>query len=231
MRVSLPISTVGRALARLQHAADGVAEAQHEVGRDRRLAHRAADAVGAEVGSAHRGRARSQGGRILAPRSRPAASQTFERVDRGRDIVHAHDARAALHRGQRRGHAGRPGARPTGAAGQRAERGLARPAHQQRPAERQQLALPAQQLEVVLDALAEADARVEHDALGARCRRAAARQRARAGRRPPRRPRRRSAAAAASSPGRRACASGRRRSGGCAATASSAPGAAARACR
>ena len=36
-----------------QHLADGVAEAQHEVGRDRRVADRAADAVGAEVGSAH----------------------------------------------------------------------------------------------------------------------------------------------------------------------------------
>ena len=42
-----------RAPARLQHLADRVAQAQHEVGRDRRRADRAADAVGAEIGSAH----------------------------------------------------------------------------------------------------------------------------------------------------------------------------------
>ena len=53
MRVSLPISTVGRRALLAQHLADGVAETQHEVGRDRRVADRAADSVGAEVGSAH----------------------------------------------------------------------------------------------------------------------------------------------------------------------------------
>ena len=40
-------------IRRLQHTPDRVAEAQHEIGRDRRLADRAADAVGTKVSSAH----------------------------------------------------------------------------------------------------------------------------------------------------------------------------------
>ena len=39
--------------AGFQHPTDRVAEAQHEVRRDRRLAHGATNAVGAEIGSAH----------------------------------------------------------------------------------------------------------------------------------------------------------------------------------
>ena len=51
--MSLPMITIGlrhsRRLVRLRALAVGVAEAQHEVGRDRALADAAADAVGAEI--------------------------------------------------------------------------------------------------------------------------------------------------------------------------------------
>ena len=53
MRVSLPITTIGEApvLAALgdQYTAQGVAQAQHEVGRDHALADPATDAISTEV--------------------------------------------------------------------------------------------------------------------------------------------------------------------------------------
>ncbi|MCY1554981.1 hypothetical protein D9M68_915990 [compost metagenome] len=43
----------GTGLGFLEHAADGVCEAQHEIGGDGRLADRAANAVGAEILTGH----------------------------------------------------------------------------------------------------------------------------------------------------------------------------------
>src|SRR5512141_3102869 len=85
-----------------------------------------------------------------------------ERIDGRRDVVDADDARAALDGGQRRGDA-RGKALADRSTGERAERRLARPADEERPADREQLALAPQQLEVVLRRLAETDPRVEHD--------------------------------------------------------------------
>ena len=98
-----------------------------------------------------------------------------------------------------------------GVAEQPAERALARRADEHRTPERDELVEPAQQLEVVLDRLAEADPGIEADAL---LRGSPQRPRTRAAPRetpsPPRR-RRRSEDRPASSAARRACASGKRR--------------------
>ena len=58
MRVSLPMSTRGGRRVRApsadgEHAAGRPAELQHELGRDRRLADAAADAVGTEIVALH----------------------------------------------------------------------------------------------------------------------------------------------------------------------------------
>ena len=101
-----------RARPALQHAADGMAQAQHEVGRDRRLPTvprmpSVPKYVLLMVSSA----AVWSVGRSAAPARLPDR----QRIDRRGDIVHAHDARAALHRQQRRRDAGRQRARSTGA--------------------------------------------------------------------------------------------------------------------
>ena len=126
----------------------------------------------------------------------------------GRDVVNAEYAGPALERH----HVGRDRAGQAlvlaAAAGELAEEALARGADHDRPADRDDLVEAPQQLEVVLDGLAEADARVEPDALlghplGRPRTRAAPR-----GTRAPRRPRRRSAAPPASCAARRACGRG-----------------------
>ena len=235
MRVSLPISTVGRALAAAQHAADGVAQAQHEVGRDRRLADRAADAVGAEVGSAHGVGSCARGRRDYRRRG-VGRSPDRQRVDRRRDVVHAHDARAALHRDDRGGDA--RGLEPRALAGVRwrpasstpvdaRQRRLARPADEQRHAE----ARAARRWRAAARGCAPASCR-------SRCRdRATMRSRATPARASPRRSRSRRNArdlgddvvvvgsALHRSRHRRACASGRRRSADARRPPSSAPGA------
>ena len=103
---------------------------------------------------------------MSCPLARWAMRRTpeFQRIDRGRDIVHAHDRAprstaisAAATLACRRS--------IDGAAGDRAERGLARPADQQRRAEAQQFALSRQQTRGCVDGLAEADAGVEHDTI------------------------------------------------------------------
>ena len=151
-------------------------------------------------------------------------ARTFSAATVSLHVVHAHDVRAALHRQQRRRHAGRQplvDRQP----GDGAQRRLARPARQQRIAGCQQFVLARQQREILLHRLAEADARVPGDAR----RRPRPRSRSAAGRslqesHAPAARRRPPWASAAWSAARRACASGRRRSSGCAATASRAPG-------
>jgi hypothetical protein len=55
MRVSLPIRTVGTGAAAAfgQHLAGGIAEAHHEIGRDRRFAHEAANTIRTEIFACH----------------------------------------------------------------------------------------------------------------------------------------------------------------------------------
>ena len=148
-------------------------------------ADRAADAVGAEVASAHGLPCSLLSWRDCSGRRASAATPPAHRPSRA-TRARARCARRAAPPAQRGRHAGRQRARSTGAAGRAApQRRLARPAHQQRqrraPAAR---AGARSSCEVVLDGLAEADARVEHDALGARRPRACSRvDRARAGRR------------------------------------------------
>ena len=90
------------------------------------------------------------------------SSRHRERVADRRHVVDPEDARAALVRehvgGDRRGD-------PVVdvAAGDRAEERLARGADHERAADRDELVEPPQQLEVVLDRLAEADPGIEHD--------------------------------------------------------------------
>ena len=89
-----------------------------------------------------------------------------QRLDVLADVVHAEDRRAALERqhgdGDARGHRARDRLR---VAEHAPERALPRGADQDRPPERDDLVEPADELEVVLDRLAEADAGVEADAL------------------------------------------------------------------
>ena len=81
-------------------------------------------------------------------------------------VVHAQDRRAALVRGHGRGDARAERARlRVGIADDAAERALAREADQHGTPEREQHVEAADELEVVLRRLAEADARVEADPL------------------------------------------------------------------
>ena len=82
-----------------------------------------------------------------------------------RDVVHAHDAGAALHGGQRRRQRGRQAVAHR-AAGEAAEDGLARQPDQQGPRQPAQPSQAGQQAPAVLVRLAEAEARVQDDALG-----------------------------------------------------------------
>src|SRR6185437_16388889 len=89
-----------------------------------------------------------------------------KRLDVLADVVGAQDRRASLVRRDRRGdaRAQRPGRRGR-VAGELPERALAREADHERAAEREQDVEPPEQLEVVLDRLAEPDAGVEADAV------------------------------------------------------------------
>ncbi len=80
--------------------------------------------------------------------------------------MHADDARPVLHGRERRDDAGNEPLTDVVATDQAAQRALAGPAGQQRQAQVEQLALARQQGPVVLAALAEADARIEHQAPG-----------------------------------------------------------------
>src|SRR3954467_7089207 len=79
-------------------------------------------------------------------------------------VVHAEDRRAALVRGDRGGdaRAERPGRRLR-IAGEPAERALAREPDQDRASESEQDVEAAEQLDIVLDRLPEADAGIEAD--------------------------------------------------------------------
>ena len=231
--MSLPISTVGRALALAQHLADGMAEAQHEVGRDRRLADRAADAVGAEIGSAHgvvsvrRESARLSAAGVAARQTVSAATvaaTSWTRTMRAPRCT-ASTAAATLAASSRARSAGVARGRVDRCRHAR-QRRLARPADQQRHAERQQLALARQQREVVRQRLAEADAGIERRCARASMPGASQRvDRARAGTPRPRRRRRRSRARPASIAASPCMCIRQTPQRGCAATASSAPGA------
>ena len=140
-------------------------------------------------------------------RSRPGDG---ERVDVLADVVDAQDRRAALEGGDRGARRSRPRAgRRLRVAESLPQRALAREADEHRPAEREQHVEPPHELEVVLDRLAEADARVEADPLLADARPRPRRRAAPRGTPRPRRRRRRTAARPASSAARPACASGR----------------------
>src|SRR5829696_4505592 len=81
------------------------------------------------------------------------------------DVVYAEDARPPLERQHVRGdRAGEPIAL-VAAARELAEEALPRCAHHHRPADRDDLVQPSQQLDVVLDRLAEPDAGIEPDPL------------------------------------------------------------------
>src|SRR5919108_204402 len=103
----------------------------------------------------------SRSGAIAAQRS----SRDREGIRRGRDVVDAEDARAALEGEDVGGDRRRDAVVRVLAAGEAAEEGLARGADEHRETDRDDLVQAAQQCEVVLDGLAEADARVEHDPL------------------------------------------------------------------
>ena len=224
MRVSLPISTVGRASLRLQHAAHGVAQPQHEVGRDRGLADRAADAVGAEIGSAHVVHPPCRSIHLSAGRQPARIASTFSAstvaatsCTRTMRAPRCTAASAAATLAARRS--------PTGRPVMRAQRRLARPAQPAAASPAPAVRAGARSSARLCAArLAEADAGVEHDALAAPRRAAQRCARARAGSRAPRRPRRRSPGALCIVPARRACASGRRRSAGAPPPPASAPG-------
>ena len=216
--MSLPISTVALGDVAAQHAADRVAQAQHEVGGDGGGADRAADAVGAEIGSAH---GEVSVGSCAVPvagcrrRGRFTGSQgapDLQRVHGLGHVVHAHDGRALLHGGQRRRHAGGDALahRP---AGELAQRRLARPAQQQRTTQLEQPPL----LHAPAPDCAPASCRSRcpgSSAMRSRAMPAASAASRRAARKAAhvarRRRRRRSAAPPASSRARPACASGRR---------------------
>src|SRR5215212_6743354 len=80
------------------------------------------------------------------------------------DVVHAEHRRAALEREHVRGDRARHAVVPVAAAGQLGQEALAGGPDHDGPPDRNDLVEPAQQLEVVLDRLAEADAGVEPDA-------------------------------------------------------------------
>src|SRR5882672_12790228 len=90
--------------------------------------------------------------------------EDLERVPRRGDVVDAHDSSSALRREQSRGEARREAlVRPSPR--DRTQRRLARPARQHRKTHRGEPVEVAQQLEIVLDALAESETRVDDDAL------------------------------------------------------------------
>src|SRR3954454_10708554 len=93
------------------------------------------------------------------------SSRHLEGVRGLRDVVDAEDARATLEREQRRGERRGHAIVRIVAAGELAEEGLARRADHDLEPQRRDLFEPPQQLQVVLDGLAEADARVDGDAL------------------------------------------------------------------
>ncbi len=92
------------------------------------------------------------------------AFQTASASRVARDVVHPHDAGPVLHGDQRAGDAGGE-ALTDRAPGHRAEHGLARQPGEHRQPARAEARELAQQRVVVLDALAEAEAGIEHDAL------------------------------------------------------------------
>ena len=204
-----------RRRSRLQHAAHGMAQAQHEVGRDRRLADRAADAVGAEIFSAHR--------HVVSARCDRRACHCGHRPRRRQTFSASTVAATSCTRTMRAPRCTAASAAATLAAsalahrpaGERAERRLARPAHQQRLAQRQQLALARAAARGCAPRVlpkpkpGSSTMRSRRDAG-----RAQRRARARAGSRAPRPPRRRSRARPAWCAARPACASGTRRSSG-----------------
>ena len=162
-----------------EHLAGGIAEAQHEVRRDR--------------ASRRPCRARRRCRNICAScLSAHCASSTAIDVARFLHVVHAQDRRAALQREQRHRQAAGEAARrrPAGDAARpasTADRRLARQAARHRqPAARQQLAQARSSARLCSTRLAEAEARVEHDALARDAGRLAALRRARAGSRSPR---------------------------------------------
>ena len=200
------------------------------------LADRAADAVGAEIGSAHVvDRRACRWADVDYRPCRDAARQTASAVDGRGHVVHAHDARAAAARSTRDDAA---------AATPRPLAACARPAastppvsapsvdlrdqpDQQRAAEREQLALARAAARDCAPASCRSRC-PDRATMRSRAMPAAAQRRARSreeGARPRRRRRRSRRRACIVRGVAAACASGRRRSAGCAATTSSAPGA------
>src|SRR5687768_6344712 len=96
-----------------------------------------------------------------APSSPDRSSGNRQRIHNRGDIVHAEYARSALEGEDVGGDGAGQALGLRAAAGELAEEALARRADHDRPAERHDLAEPAQQLEVVVDGLAEADAGIE----------------------------------------------------------------------
>src|SRR5487761_2369428 len=94
-----------------------------------------------------------------------------KRVAGSRDVMHAQYCGALLRRQQCRGNA-RSQTVAGGLAGERAERGLARPAREHRHPEGSEFAQVAQQFEVMFQRLAETEARVDNHALQRDSRRA-----------------------------------------------------------
>ena len=145
-------------------------------------ADRAADAVGAEVRSAHgvrgavAGRGRRDYRRAAAPPARRRAPSTVAATSWTRTIAGAALRPRAPRRRRSPPRAAPAPRRPAAGAlpqsGEPGQRRLARPADEQRHAEREQRLLAREQLEVVRRRLAEADAGVDDDALARRCPRA-----------------------------------------------------------
>src|SRR5690606_8729922 len=86
-----------------------------------------------------------------------------DRPHRLGDIVNADDLGAAGYGGQRRGDRAAEAASGIGSIRQPADEALARGAEQHRAAERVERGQPVQELEIVPDRLAEADARIDDD--------------------------------------------------------------------
>ena len=105
------------------------------------------------------------GGVALPSSSADRGSGDRQCIEHGGDVVRAEDARAALERQHVRRDRARQPLGLRAAAGQLAEEALARGPDDDRPADRHELVESPQQLEVVLDGLAEADPGVEPDAL------------------------------------------------------------------
>ena len=103
---------------------------------------------------------------VSASRQQICSLPDLQRIGRLGHIVHTHDARATW-RQPMPPPRHRQALAHRSSAGDRTERGLARPARQHRQAQRQQRLL-ARISAVVLDPLAEADARIRHDALARR---------------------------------------------------------------